>query len=449
MLHLAVCACARWLSAGRQSSVIALAIALTMAGAAAAQLPAVTGTLQFHLDAGVGVTTSGSAVTQWNDQSAGGLNDFNQATGSLQPTLVSNVINGRPVVRFNSDRLDAAAGHTLNNANALPFTFFAVTANTTNPFGLFDSRPSQANVFRFASFNGANPSNPNNAVELWDASPFVPVFTSAAGSVISTQAFLNPGRNLSNRVISGSGLTALAAFNTSTAQIGFDQPDIGSINGGANGFYSGDIAEMISYSGQLSVPDRYAIEVHLREKYNLNPPVLGVPDQLPNPRISGSAVNFPGFDEERALDGDPTTDYASNNQADDTFINFDFGEPTLITQVNYSDRISGTPQGADNVTAFNLIFSDDAIFGAGDTVVNVPSPLFANTDIVPINGGAGIMAQFLQWDVVTTTGVNPGAAEFAFFTTEFEAVPEPASIAIWSIAAAAVFAGLVWRRRSK
>ena len=101
---------------------------------------------------------------------------------------------------------------------------------------------------------------------------------------------------------------------------------------------------------------------------------------------------------------------------------------------------SGVAQGTgpggplDNVTSYDLIFSQDPLFGNGDDViVNVLSPGFANTEQVLINGGAGISARFLRWDVtgvVAGGSTNQGAGEFAFFTTVTTQVPEPATLSL-------------------
>ncbi len=441
-------------------NVVAVLIAAGFATSTqAATLPAVgSGTLKFHLDAGVGVTTSGGLVTQWNDQSGGG-NHFVQANLAQSPALTVG-LNGLPTINFTSDRLDAIAGHTLNNANALDFTIFAVTSGNTNPFALFDSRPGQANVFRYAAFSGANPSNPGNAVELWDSTPFISFTTNTNGSIISTQASLAPTRVLDNRVFGGASVSAKGAFSASTAQIGFAEPDIGTINGGGNGFYSGNISEMIYYQGRLSVQDQFNVENYLRAKYNVNPIALDVPQLLPNPAIVAASTAFGAADAfggtffvHNVLDGNPLTDYASNGQGTNTFIDFDFGGSTLITQVNYTDRMtSGVPQGtgpggpADNVTSFDLIFSDDAIFGNGDDrLVSVLSPGFANTDIIAINGGRGFSARFVRWDVTGISGPanNNGAGEIQFFSTLFS-IPEPGTLSLLGMAGLA----LLRRRRS-
>jgi hypothetical protein len=155
--------------------------------------------------------------------------------------------------------------------------------------------------------------------------------------------------------------------------------------------------------------------------------------ELSNPVIIGSAPAFPGYEAHYALDGDLTTDYASAGFGTNTFLDFDFGVSTLIAEVSYSDRTSsGGPNGSnvqgpsDNVTSFNLIFSDDLNFGdALDKIVFVDSPGHANTDIVSINLGDGFTSRFLRWDVVSISGPsnNVGAAEFSFST-----VPVPTTV---------------------
>lgn len=418
--------------------------------AVAQTLPTVTsGNLQLHLDAGVGVTPG--ATFTWADQSGVG-NNFEQTSAGLQPVLTPGVINGRPAVRFTSDRLDAVAGHTLNSAAAAPFSFYAVTVNSTDPFATFDSAPATVNVFRYSAFSGANPNNPGQAVELHNVDPFISFNTDAAGSIIATSAFINPNvnaqnRTLANRTFDAAGLTGSLASSANATQLNFSNPDIGTINGGGNGFFAGDIAEVLYFSGQLSVPDKFAVENYLRDKYGLSPATLGSEQQLPNPTIFDNSTPFNSdFKVENAIDGTISTEYASAGAGTDTFIDFDFGAETFLTRIEFTDRqTGGTPGGAaDNITAFDLIFSDDAIFGnADDTVLNVASAGVADTLSIPIDG---IFAQFLRFDVTATAGLNPGAAEFAFFTV---ITPEPSTIAIWSVLGLVGVGFAVVRRRRR
>lgn len=174
--------------------------------------------------------------------------------------------------------------------------------------------------------------------------------------------------------------------------------------------------------------------------------------QLPNPTIIGSAPASSGFEATFALDGNLNTDYASNAQGTNTFIDFDFGAPTLIARVDWTDRrTSGGANGTavlgpnDNVTQFNLIFSQNNIFGDGDDVVqSVSSPACCDTQNILINGGAGITAQFVRYDVTAIAGsaTNDGAAEFAFFGPASVPALSPKALVLLAllVAAAASFA---------
>ena len=80
--------------------------------------------LQFWLKADAGVTATGGKVSVWKDQSGKG-NDASQADAGSQPALVSGVINGKPVVRFDgtAPSLVAADSPSLNLAADIT-TFF-------------------------------------------------------------------------------------------------------------------------------------------------------------------------------------------------------------------------------------------------------------------------------------------------------------------------------------
>jgi len=88
--------------------------------------------LELWLKSDVGVTLSGSSVLLWDDQSGNG-NNASVFAGSLRPTLVNNVLNGFPVVRFDgwNDFLDFPE---INNIRTV---FWVIkedeTANTVYP----------------------------------------------------------------------------------------------------------------------------------------------------------------------------------------------------------------------------------------------------------------------------------------------------------------------------
>ena len=155
------------------------------------------------------------------------------------------------------------------------------------------------------------------------------------------------------------------------------------------------------------------------------------------PTLIGSAPAFSGaFAASLAIDGNPFTDYASAGQGVNTFLDFDFGQRTLITEVEYFDRqSSGVPQGsggggsADNVQLFNLIFSQDSIFGNQDDIIaQYQSPNAADSLQLLINNGEGINARYVRWDVISGAGGNLGVGELRFFTGPI--IPEPATAAL-------------------
>jgi PEP-CTERM motif len=96
----------------------------------AATLPFTTG-LQLWLDSTQGVTTVGSTVTGWADQSGNG-HDGSYTSGA--PQLVSSAINGLPAISFNG----AGDYFALANGQVLPsdqFTVFAVATDTGASIG--------------------------------------------------------------------------------------------------------------------------------------------------------------------------------------------------------------------------------------------------------------------------------------------------------------------------
>jgi hypothetical protein len=173
------------------------------------------------------------------------------------------------------------------------------------------------------------------------------------------------------------------------------------------------------------------------------------------PVIINNSTAFAGFPVSDFIDGNILTDYASAGQGANTFVDFDFGSPKQIAKVTYTDRTSsggnngsGAGGPGDNVLSYNLVFRlNDANFGtAGDTTVGpIPSPGFTNTDPpVLINGGAGILARFVEFKVVTTNGANPGGAEIVFESPA--GVPEPSTLLLAGLGGLSL-AGYAWRRR--
>jgi hypothetical protein len=173
--------------------------------------------------------------------------------------------------------------------------------------------------------------------------------------------------------------------------------------------------------------------------------------------LPSSSPAFTGYERPFALDTGAdrfVTDFASMGQGVNTQLDFDFGRPIAFAEIRYTDRTtSGGPNGAfvggtsDFVRSYQYIFATDAAFTnvvrtlmVGPLAIpaqptNIAS--FQTTTVIP-----NITAQYLRWDVLTTDGANPGAADFQFTAV----VPEPSSLALAALGAI----GLLrygWRRQ--
>jgi Concanavalin A-like lectin/glucanases superfamily/F5/8 type C domain len=222
------------------------------------------------LKADAGVTTSGTSVTQWADQSGNG-NNVTQATAAAQPQLQTNVFNGQPALFFN-------AGTTfLNNSTqnvvtaGAPRTVFAVVKSLCSSDGITPIVFRRtASVHCLQTYSGTNY-----------------IYTDGSISNITTTATLfdtiRTKQTLATYISGGTG-TGLQY-----RQNGVSQPTSGTVTleTGTTGFTIGRrednayanygqtegwIAEIIVYNSQLNATDIAAVENYLAIKYGTNNP---------------------------------------------------------------------------------------------------------------------------------------------------------------------------------
>ncbi len=248
--------------------------------------------LWLRSDLGVTPGTNAVGVSAWADQSGNG-NNFAQAAAGNQPVYNTNIINGRPILRFDGiDDFIRASGAGLHSANALPISFFAVTnsnASQTNPKGLFDSAPGNTNVFRFFNDGGGAgnvpPAGADNTVEFWANNPALGGYTlnASAPSVLSVIGDLNAG----NRRLTAfrDAVQIRTATGNNTAVVFANNPQFGRINA-ADGFFNGDIGDAIIFNTvALNAAQRLVVENHLGAKFGRN---LGANDYYEHPNTSGA-----------------------------------------------------------------------------------------------------------------------------------------------------------------
>jgi len=240
----------------------------------------------FKADAGVTVDGSGSNVVRWADQS-GNANDGTQlpSTAYLQPTLVSNALNGHPVLRF--EGIPAVSNDYLELTNAplnltSGLSIFVLGRNKTRKDnGLFRIATSSylgASNLEIQWRLGTTDSASGNAqyaangvlypaqygeLDSYDTGPAVGnpyIYDVVAISSGATQRvngvnsqFVYPSPNITN-------------FLPTVANNAF----IGVGNG--NMFLNGDIAEMLIYNTALTPQQRENVWAYLEGNYSLGIP---------------------------------------------------------------------------------------------------------------------------------------------------------------------------------
>ena len=170
--------------------------------------------------------------------------------------------------------------------------------------------------------------------------------------------------------------------------------------------------------------------------------------------IIGNYLAFPSYEVSYFTDNDLSTDYASSGGGAATYVDFQFAGAVTVGSAVYTDRTSsgffnGSYFGGpyDNVYSYKLIFSDDPTFSTVFWEQEFSSPNYANADPPAlINGGIGVNAQYVRWQVTATEGTNPGGAEIHFFAPEI--VPEPAVGTLTSLGLCG-WAGLRLRRQMR
>jgi hypothetical protein len=217
-----------------------------------------------------GAIVSSGSVTTWKDVSGSG-SDASQSTSTAQPTYNSSAINGLPAVVFNgtSDYLNMPAGFS-NFASGL--SIFLVTKPTTWAYG--------QRVFAFGNTNtsGSNclvleePTNTSLSFDQFDSGGNV-------ASVVSNSAVTLGSYQLYEITHDGTSTGTMyadavqIAKNTamySTSSINPNYNYLGCAIG-VNGFFAGEVAEVLIYNRLLTNSERLGVEEYLSGRYGFPP----------------------------------------------------------------------------------------------------------------------------------------------------------------------------------
>jgi hypothetical protein len=230
-----------------------------------------TSGLGLWLKADTGVTLSGSAVTQWADQS-GNVRNASQSNSTNRPVLVSNALNGKPAIRFDGGNDFLSFTYPINGLNGV--TMFLVSA----------------------ARDADNPSGPQNAAVYWPetaswGATFLSAFQSKAlarigtGQTNTNLSYTRPANigtaytRTSVKHDGANGTNVLyvngVAVQTATGRLsalngiqnnGFLGQGLGSTST-TNTYFNGDIVEVLVYSRALSEAERQQVEQYLQQKY--------------------------------------------------------------------------------------------------------------------------------------------------------------------------------------
>jgi hypothetical protein len=228
------------------------------------------------LDAGnIALTAgNGSEVTQWRDAS-GGVRDATISTG-FGPTLITGALGGKPVVRFDgqNDYLNLANGFENFTAG---LTLFVVarpsSLQTGSKLFLLGNGSGQANVVLgrnggdaglqyFTTDAGGNFGWFGTQPALTNGEAAVYAVTQPGGpSSAPVQATVSR-----NGINVGSGTVYVPPVTTRGVNY------IGRSYWGGDGYFAGDIAEVIVYNRQLSPSEQTAVQTYLGQKYGITLP---------------------------------------------------------------------------------------------------------------------------------------------------------------------------------
>ncbi|MFA6979290.1 MAG: T9SS type A sorting domain-containing protein [Ignavibacteriaceae bacterium] len=224
-----------------------------------------TTNLKLHLRSDLAVTSATSAVSNWGDVS-GFDNDASQSTSANQPTLVSNSMNGNPVIRFNGT----------NSKLTLPTS--ATLGIQGNPYEMFIVAKSSSSSIQFLVSG--------NATEQFEyhlsgvGVRFIPI-TSAYLDLGSSGAFTDGNAHIfSGRASSSGGAVRVDGTDGGTSSANILSSNSGALQLGVRSdgtyYFNGDIAEVIFYNTNLSTSDRSTVEHYLANRYGVTSSALPV-----------------------------------------------------------------------------------------------------------------------------------------------------------------------------
>lgn len=199
-------------------------------------------------------------VTTWEDSSTAN-NDATQATGAAKPVYKTNIVNGKPVLRFDAARyMDTPANSTLSQTDDTITIFAVARLGATAGFSAIISCDTGDDGWKLHHDNG-------NSFFKFRYGSQAPSFPAVNTTDFHIYAGVVDATNTSP-FMDGTAVTPVAT-DTTTAQID-TKARIGAYRSNStSNLLNGDIAEILIYDSALSSTDREAIEGYLGWKYGI------------------------------------------------------------------------------------------------------------------------------------------------------------------------------------
>jgi hypothetical protein len=220
--------------------------------------------LALWLKADVGVSTDGSGVTTWADQSGNGRDWTRSGTTGTAPSLVTNVQNGLPVVRQTAgpDASNVCLTRAAFFSGNVPGELMTVIRSVNNlnyaPFGWnFNSSSGNSEHYTYG---------PGTWYENWGANARPSAGVPSAVYLNFNIMNVSAGTGTNNYVGRIGGTTYITSTISSNA---WDSPNwaLFARDAACSFSWQGDIGEILVYDHVLSASERAAVYTYLQARW--------------------------------------------------------------------------------------------------------------------------------------------------------------------------------------
>ena len=224
------------------------------------------------LRADAGVQTNGASVTGWLDQSGWG-NNASQTTNARQPTLVQDVLNGNPILRFDgsNDKLVVNDHSSLDNTAGLTIFVVVTPSNlSNNPRATLSKRVNSSTAQSYSQFFWGNTVTLRTDIDTGN-NRFASTTVFANGNTYITELVYDGTLASHQRAKLGvDGSHEVTAAETSASIPDYASPlVIGALDDSYGTFLGGDFAEIIIYRRALTTNETLSVGRYLEQKYAL------------------------------------------------------------------------------------------------------------------------------------------------------------------------------------